>query len=1274
MKLKKFIFFSILFILSVGVVSATDLNNTQGTDLASVDHDSLEITDNLASVNHDSLEVTDSTPYLFSSLQNDIDNAPPGSVLNLTRDYIGDSYKHINLNKDLTIDGNGHTIDCLGESHCYAFYSESGTITLKNLIIINGHADKSKGGAIYIKNATYTLENCTFKNNWAGSSGGAIYYNNENGHLTIKNCLFESNIAENDGGAIYSKQELTVYDSIFNNNLAYGDGGALYGVEDVNIYDSIFRSNSVNTKVSQAKGGAIFSEMDVYTKNSEFNENYADDYGGAIYADNVDVENCMFNENYVIANDGGAIYALNDVNALYSNFYHNKAVADGGAIYADNVNVEHCMFNENNDDVQFYSRIYDTITDTDRRGGAIFANKEVIIDNSTFLENHATTSGGAIYSESVSLRNTPSYFLNNIAYRGKGGAIYTDKFNNDVKYATFIGNSGGEATWTDKSMFNPFTSDDAGAIYINKENHLTFSQCVFIDNHGGDEGGAIYLDSSSSELSLINNIFFDNCAAYGHAVYNCGKYVTIKNNLWDDESSIFDNILVEWHGAKSYENHFDVDPLKIRLTVGSTNASVNSEIPCKISFVSALDESISPELFGIDLFRFSSSDKKDRFTNYQYGTKDINAHLSPKSISSHIISVINSYNNKNIVSGSINILDIPYSDNISQVFQNTDLYFYHFQKMVDNAPEGSTIYLNNDFIFTDMNKREGIIIDKDIVIDGQGHSFDAKSLSGIFQSKSGSITLKNIVFKNGNQQSADDGGAIRILGDAKYTIINCTFDSNHALQDGGAIYNEGKDLDIEDCTFVNNSASGANKLNDCDGGAIHSKAYLYVKNSVFKNNFADDNGGAIYATGGLQLSAIGPCYFEGNTANKGKGGAIYTNKFTSDVKYTVFINNRAGDGAIISDDGGAIYINNENWITFESCLFVNNHCTDEGGAIYLNSMSSHLTLKYNIFIGNVADDEGQSVFNCGYYDSIYNNFWGGENPSSDNDQLIEWKSTFLQKNIHHSDSDPLKMDFTLNKVDCPVNDIFNGVAHFYKSNGQLLSGELTGTNFINFTASPNIEIIHKFYNKTGADAIFAPDKSGKYTIKASLFGNSISREINVFEFEIIAPEITTFTNVPQTFKIHLEGDKSYTANQKVRVSFFKTYDLITDENGDANITFNELNLDSGSYLVEVSSCGFTVNSSVNIITTIFAEDVVQIRGDHVTFKAQFTNVEGEFLKKSTQVQFTLDGNPYYSVIEDENGTALVDFYSLTRGEHKILVTNPENGECKMYRIVILAGQ
>ena len=42
---------------------------------------------------------------------------------------------------------------------------------------------------------------------------------------------------------------------------------------------------------------------------------------------------------------------------------------------------------------------------------------------------------------------------------------------------------------------------------INKANYITFSQCAFINNHCKDEGGAIYLDSGSSYLTLKKNIF-----------------------------------------------------------------------------------------------------------------------------------------------------------------------------------------------------------------------------------------------------------------------------------------------------------------------------------------------------------------------------------------------------------------------------------------------------------------------------------------------------------------------------------------------------------------------------------------------------------------------------------------------------------------------------------------------------------------------------------------------------------------------------------------------
>ena len=74
-----------------------------------------------------------------------------------------------------------------------------------------------------------------------------------------------------------------------------------------------------------------------------------------------------------------------------------------------------------------------------------------------------------------------------------------------MKYGIFINN-------------NVRSNDEGGAIYINKENRITFSQCVFVNNHCGNKGGAIYLDSSSSHLTLVNNIFASNSAKEGDCI------------------------------------------------------------------------------------------------------------------------------------------------------------------------------------------------------------------------------------------------------------------------------------------------------------------------------------------------------------------------------------------------------------------------------------------------------------------------------------------------------------------------------------------------------------------------------------------------------------------------------------------------------------------------------------------------------------------------------------------------------------------------------------
>lgn len=128
----------------------------------------------------------------------------------------------------------------------------------------------------------------------------------------------------------------------------------------------------------------------------------------------------------------------------------------------------------------------------------------------------------------------------------------------------------------------------------------------------------------------------------------------------------------------------------------------------------------------------------------------------------------------------------------------------------------------------------GISVDSsiDVVIDGGGHTIDAKGKTRIFNCRGGrNITIKNITFKNGFK---DVGGAIYNTS-TELNIENCKFEGNSAVHFGGAVYNEINTLRIIESTFSKNSAK--------EGGAIcNSEGNMYISDSTFKNNITQDNG------------------------------------------------------------------------------------------------------------------------------------------------------------------------------------------------------------------------------------------------------------------------------------------------------------------------------------------------------------------------------------------------------------------------------------------------
>ena len=283
--------------------------------------------------------------------------------------------------------------------------------------------------------------------------------------------------------------------------------------------------------------------------------------------------------------------------------------------------------------------------------------------------------------------------------------------------------------------------------------------------------------------------------------------------------------------------------------------------------------------------------------------------------------------------------------------------FTTLQKKIDDASEGSTITLENDYVYDEGFDTKGIQITKSIIINGNGHTLDGLKMSRIFEVKSKEIVFNDIRFINGN--SSNDGAAISSTAICQeLTITNCIFNNNEASDYGGAIYAYGT-LNIVNSTFISNRAK--------DYGAIRGLE-LYIKDSKFIDNYAENYGGAIY-TG--SISIISNCIFKNNEASRYGGGAINDGSELLNFINSTFISNRAYKGGAIFKGG---FVDEEgDYLYVKDSEFIDNHAKGDGGAILINCYDKTTVSVYDIG-GNVASSKIVVTYrNCSIENSVFTN-------------------------------------------------------------------------------------------------------------------------------------------------------------------------------------------------------------------------------------------------------------------------------------------------------------
>jgi predicted outer membrane repeat protein len=267
--------------------------------------------------------------------------------------------------------------------------------------------------------ATFTVT--TLADSGTGSLRDAIALANASGGADT--ITFDDSLA---GGTINLSStleitgELTIWGDIDDDNVAdiTLDGG---GTTQIMLASAdLIIDGLVMTRGSAVAGGAISATAFLGIRNSEFTNNVASQYGGAIESMDLVVEDSTFTGNTATNGAGGAIYSTSSIPIRNSYFTGNSAAGDGGAICASVVTTYASTFADNV---------------SGGKGGALWA-AGVTANNTTFYQNVATSMGDAAYAAShIELNDATA-----VGHASSGSVFVTHNFL--VDNSLILGNTG----------------------------------------------------------------------------------------------------------------------------------------------------------------------------------------------------------------------------------------------------------------------------------------------------------------------------------------------------------------------------------------------------------------------------------------------------------------------------------------------------------------------------------------------------------------------------------------------------------------------------------------------------------------------------------------------------------------------------------------------------------------------------------------------------------------------------------------------------------------
>ncbi|WP_296875203.1 right-handed parallel beta-helix repeat-containing protein [uncultured Methanobrevibacter sp.] len=724
----------------------------------------------------------------------------------------------------------------------------NGNYVITETLVVNKDLDISGQGNVVIdgnslrifeNTANLNLTNIAFTN--AKSAFGSVLLND--GNSTIVNCNIYSNQATGSSGNIINNRKGTmVIDNCdFSENVAKRGVVASQSETDLLINNSEFIGNDM-TSLTNTNGIVYSASADTVVENTVFRNNKAKS-AGAIYATRassatkgtLEVTNCTFDNNIAVEGTAGAIFAGRTPTTIKDSTFTNNQANSGEYVKGQG------------------GAIYQTMDDL---------KSTMSIDNCVFINNTAGDAGSAIY---VNTDQGTFDIANSIIISKEGD----DKYAIDKKE---------KATTVITANNNYWGNNTKANIDISEDSKITLD--VTVDPKDAVAGDEITITAVfSNEIpDGVEVSFTSDSGKLNEVVLSKGKEITFKYTV--DEAD--KEILVSLGGVPQFTvlisdipDVIYVSPEGDDANEGSIDAPVKTlahavEIAKKGQIV-LLEGTYKTGDLGIISNNLNITGEGKVVIDADNSNRLLYVGEDAKVVLKNLI-MINGYNavESGALLGNSNYLTLincTLANSTAGENNGGAIYNVGYLTIINSTIANNTAKLGGAiYSGTGLAKGATINIENSVIENNVANGNENNGGGAIFAQQIAGMTIDNTTFKDNKALTTSSGGAIFIShSEAEMKITNSEFIANHANgQDGtggGAIYMVGTSnyerkgkLTISDTLFENNTA-------DANGGAIYSRATtVNVEKSVFINN-NDANNISVY---GYATEQINPSI----TANK----------------------------------------------------------------------------------------------------------------------------------------------------------------------------------------------------------------------------------------------------------------------------------------------------------------------------------------------------------------------------------------------------------------------